>query len=141
VLYYILFSMFWAVFGPEDRMAVRIEEGGVHTLLLGLAAWLIAGIAFAAYDVVLHSRHGRTLGKRLLRIELVPVAGGVLTTAAVLKRAVVLPGSMAAMGIPVLNLLAGVFVFAVGLFILIDKPCQQGLHDKTAGTMVVKRPR
>ena len=141
VLYYILFAVFWAVSGAVDPMAAKIGGGGAHTLLPELFAWLIAGLAFAVYDVASHSRHGRTLGKRLLRIELAPVAGGVLTTVSLAKRAALLPGPMTAMGIPALNLLAGVFLFAIGLFILIDKPLQQGLHDTVVGTWVVKRGR
>jgi hypothetical protein len=42
------------------------------------------------------------------------------------------------MGIPVLNLLAGIFVFGVGMLILIDKPLERGPHDRLAGSLVVK---
>ncbi|MFI0420159.1 RDD family protein [Spongiactinospora sp. 9N601] len=142
VLYYILFAVFSALFGPADVIAAAAVDGArAHTSLPRLIAWLISGAAFAVYDVVLHSRYGRTLGKHVLRIRLIPAGGGVLTTAALAKRAAMLPGPMAAMDIAVLNLLAGVFLFVVGLFILVDKPSQQGLHDKVAGTMVVRRPR
>jgi hypothetical protein len=42
------------------------------------------------------------------------------------------------MGIPVVNVLAGIFVFGVGILILIDKPLQRGPHDRLAGTLVSK---
>jgi len=141
VLYYILFRVFWEVLGPADAMTTTVDGGSAHSPLPRLWAWLISGVAFAVYDIVLHYRYGQTLGKRMLRIVLIPAGGGVLTTTALVKRAVLLPGAMAGMGIAVVNLLAGMLVFAVGLLILIDKPAQQGLHDKLAGTMVVRRPR
>ncbi|MDF5758937.1 RDD family protein [Spongiactinospora sp. TRM90649] len=141
VLYYILFTVFWALFGPAHPMSPAVEGAAAHSPLPRLIAWLIVGTAFALYDVVLHSRYGRTLGKHVLRIRLIPADGGVLTTASVVKRAAMLPWPMAVMGIAVLNLLAGMFLFAVGLFILVDKPRQQGLHDKVARTMVARSPR
>jgi hypothetical protein len=66
------------------------------------------------------------------------VAPGDLPPRDRLKRALLYPAPAMVMGIPVVNLLAGMFVFGVGLLILIDKPLQRGPHDRLAGTLVVK---
>lgn len=135
VFYYILFIALWAFFrsvGALDVFAGRLP---------GIFAWLLAGIGYTGYDRAAHSAGGRTFGKAIMRIRLVPMSGTQVTSGGLLKRALLYPGPTMLMGIPVVNLLAGMLAFAVGLLILIDRPLLRGPHDRIAGTCVVKDPR
>ncbi|MFC5822966.1 RDD family protein [Nonomuraea insulae] len=129
VFYYILFIVLWGFFRTVGMSEVF---GG---RLPGVFAWLAAGLGYAVYDWRAHSRHGRTFGKAIMRIRLAPAG---LPPRALLKRALVYPAPVMLMGIPVVNLLAGMLLFGVGLLILIDKPLERGPHDRLAGTRVVK---
>ncbi|MEV0586897.1 RDD family protein [Nonomuraea sp. NPDC050310] len=129
VLYYILSLLLWLFFRSVGLL--EAWEGR----LPGLCAWAAAGAAYTWYDWRALSGRGRTFGKAIMRIR-VQGQGGALG-----KRSLLYPGLAMAMGIPVVNLLAGMLAFAVGLFILIDKPLQRGPHDRLAGTCVVKDPR
>ncbi|MEO3874256.1 RDD family protein [Nonomuraea sp. B12E4] len=129
VFYYILFIALWGIFRTVG--VLEVFEGR----LPGVFAWLAAGLGYACYDWQAHYRHGRTFGKAIMRIRLAP---GGRPSWALLKRALVYPGPVMLMGIPVANLLAGMLLFGVGLLILIDKPLERGPHDRQAGTRVVK---
>ncbi|MEV5504475.1 RDD family protein [Nonomuraea fuscirosea] len=129
VFYYILFIGLWGFF----RTVGMAEVFGGR--LAGVLAWAVAGLAYAGYDWQAHSRYGRTFGKAIMRIRLAPQG---LPAGALLKRALIYPAPLMLMGIPVVNLLAGMLLFGVGLLILIDKPLEQGPHDRAAGTRVVK---
>ncbi|NJP96177.1 RDD family protein [Nonomuraea sp. FMUSA5-5] len=129
VFYYILFIALWAVFrtvGMADVFGGRLP---------GVFAWLGAGAAYAGYDWWALSRRGRTFGKAIMRIRLAPEG---LPRRVLLKRTLVYPAPVMLMGIPVVNLLAGMLLFGVGLLILMDKPLERGPHDRAAGTRVVK---
>jgi uncharacterized RDD family membrane protein YckC len=129
VFYYILFLALWGVFrtvGVLDAFQGRLP---------GVFAWLLAGLGYAGYDWSALSRGGRTFGKAIMKIHVVPDD---LPRRAVLKRSLVYPGPAMLMGIPGVNVLAGILVFAVGMLILIDRPLQRGPHDRLAGTLVVK---
>lgn len=129
VFYYILFIALWGVFrtvGVLDLFDGRLP---------GVFAWMFAGLGYTVYDWVALSRGGRTFGKAIMRIRVEP---GEVSARARVKRVLGYPAPAIVMGIPVLNLLAGMFVFAVGMIILIDKPLQRGPHDRLAGTLVVK---
>lgn len=135
VFYYILFIGLWAAFrtvGMPDEMDGRLS---------GLLGWLLAGLGYTVYDSVAILRRGRTFGKAIMRIRVVAVSGDDLSFGDVLKRSLIYPGSAMVMGIPVANLLGGMFAFIIGLFILIDRPALRGPHDRVAGTRVVKDPR
>ncbi|MEU8249833.1 RDD family protein [Nonomuraea sp. NPDC048916] len=129
VFYYILFITLWGVFRTVGVL------GGFDGRLPGVFAWLLTGLGYTVYDWVAHSTRGRTFGKAIMKIHVTP---GDLPRRALLKRALVYPGPVMLMGIPVVNVLAGIFVFAVGLLILVDKPLERGPHDRLAGTRVVK---
>ncbi|WP_162794836.1 RDD family protein [Nonomuraea lactucae] len=129
VFYYILFIALWGVFRTVG--VLEVFDGR----LPGVFAWLLAGVGYAGYDWAAHSGRGRTFGKAIMKIRVVPDD---LPRRALLKRALVYPGPAMLMGIPVVNVLAGIFVFAVGMLILIDRPLQRGPHDRLAGTLVVK---
>ncbi|MBA2892199.1 RDD family protein [Nonomuraea soli] len=126
VLYYILSILLWLFF----------RTVGLPDDLIVVGAWFLAGAAYTGYEWRALSRRGRTFGKSIMKIRVSPHTG-----TAALKRALLYPGPAIVMGIPLCNLLAGMLVFAVGLFILIDKPRQRGLHDRWAGTVVVKDGR
>ncbi|MCF6472224.1 RDD family protein [Nonomuraea sp. MG754425] len=129
VFYYILFIVLWGFF----RTVGMLEVFGGR--LAGVFAWLVAGLAYAGYDWWAHSRRGRTFGKAIMRIHLAPEGA---SRRVLLKRALVYPAPVMLMGIPVVNLVAGMLLFGVGLLILIDKPLERGPHDRLAGTRVVK---
>ncbi|MEV0619683.1 RDD family protein [Nonomuraea sp. NPDC050404] len=129
VFYYILFIALWGFF----RTVGMAEVFGGR--LPGVFAWLAAGLAYAGYDWWAHSRHGRTFGKAIMRIRLAP---GDHPPRVLLKRTLVYPAPVMLMGIPVVNLLAGMLLFGVGLLILMDKPLERGPHDRLGGTRVVK---
>ena len=73
---------------------------------------------------------GRTLGKKAMKIRLVPHGDIELWCATVMKRVVLFRDVLVTVGIPVKNLAAAIPGFAAGLFILSDKPPQQGLRDE-----------
>lgn len=129
VFYYILFITLWGVF----RTVGMLEA--FDGRLPGVFAWAVAGAAYTAYDWRAHCRRRRTFGKAIMKIRLAPDDA---PPAALLKRALVYPGPVMLMGIPVINLVAGMLLFGVGLLILIDKPLERGPHDRLAGTLVVK---
>ncbi|WP_336207477.1 RDD family protein [Nonomuraea sp. LPB2021202275-12-8] len=129
VFYYILFIALWGIFrtvGVLDAFEGRLP---------GVFAWVFTGLAYTVYDWFALSRGGRTFGKAIMRIRVEPRG---LPPGDWLKRALLYPAPAIVMGIPVINLLAGIFVFGLGLLILIDKPLQRGPHDRLAGTLVVK---
>ncbi|WP_315967788.1 RDD family protein [Planotetraspora sp. A-T 1434] len=130
--------IFGVVYAILSVILTAITGGAV---LAGILAGLIGYGAYAAYDYTLHAKDGQTIGKKVMKIKLAGVGGAPLDSSAVMKRSVLYPGVFALYGIPVVGFLAGAFAFVTGLFILIDKPLQQGLHDKVAGTVVVKAPR
>lgn len=135
VFYYILFIAAWGLLrtvGLLDSFEGRLP---------GLFAWLAVGSGYAAYDCLAHYRRGRTFGKVIMKIRVAPAPGRALTSADLAKRAALYPGAMVLVGIPGVNLLAGILAFAVGLSILIDRPLQQGIHDKAAGSRVIKEAR
>ena len=100
-------------------------------VLLFQAGFFVAmALLYYLYLVEYMHRRGQTLGKRAMGIRIVPVdPGRALTRGMAAKRYAV-------------TYLGGVFIpmFTVldGLWPLWDKPYQQSLHDKTAGTVVVK---
>ena len=111
--------------------------------------YLITGAGFAAYDVVMHSRNGQTLGKMALKTRLVTPNGGRPDQATLIRRAMVYPASgyvlgalfmlipgVALSGLPAM--LVGIaFAVAIALPIFTD-PLRRGLHDKFANTVVIK---
>jgi uncharacterized RDD family membrane protein YckC len=99
-------------------------------LEIGLVAALL--VVSYVYHVEILLRSGQTLGKRAMKIKVVPLDPDAKLTRAVLaKRWLV---SHVAAGF-----LPGV-LYIDGLWQLWDKPYQQCLHDKFAGTVVVKVP-
>ncbi|WP_327088819.1 RDD family protein [Nonomuraea sp. NBC_01738] len=133
VFYYILAILLWSFCRSVGLLEVyggRLPE---------VFAWFLTGLGYTAYEWTALSRSGRTFGKAIMRIR-VTGFGGAVTGAGLLKRALLYPGPVMLMGIPVANPLAGMLVFALGLLILINRPLLRGPADRVAGTRVVKDP-
>ncbi|MBC6458835.1 RDD family protein [Actinomadura sp. HBU206391] len=140
---------------PGQRLLARI----VDTLVVGLPVVLIAratlpqvtaeivasvGLAglLLVYESVQLARWGRTLGKRLAGVAVVPAGpegpeeGRLGVGRAVLRSAVyALP--IAARPVPVLGVMAGLF-WVGNAALLFERPRRQALHDRVARTFVVR---
>jgi uncharacterized RDD family membrane protein YckC len=133
-----------------ERWVARIIDslilGVVSLILSGIFNAIIGGVitylAYAAYDYLLHSKDGQTLGKKVLKIQLVGVGGAALDSSALMKRSALFPGVMVLGALStVLSSIAGLYALVLAILIIADQPLHQGLHDKVAGTIVVKAPR
>ncbi|MFU8854276.1 RDD family protein [Micromonospora sp. SL1-18] len=99
-------------------------------LLADAAIVLLLFVFYWIYHVEYARRTGQTLGKKVMKLRIVPVDPAATLTRGVLgKRYLVefVAGSL----VPFLS-------YADGFWQLWDKPWQQCLHDKFAGTVVVK---
>jgi uncharacterized RDD family membrane protein YckC len=123
--------------------SIRVDDqgnadglGGSFVLMIFAleAAWLLLILAATyVYEVEMMYRSGQTIGKRVMKIRIIPLqAGAPMTRGAAAKRWLV--GQLAASFVPL-------FSWIDGLWQLWDKPFQQCLHDKAAGTVVVKLTR
>jgi uncharacterized RDD family membrane protein YckC len=98
---------------------------GLNVVLFGFSA-----LATYVYDVEMMFRSGQTVGKRIMKIRVVPLdPSAILTRKVAAKRWLV--GNVATIFVPFL-------VYLDGLWQLWDKPFRQCLHDKFAQTTVVK---
>ncbi|WP_308439160.1 RDD family protein [Streptomyces sulfonofaciens] len=92
---------------------------------------LITAVFYIAYDAILISRTGQTLGKRLLKLRVANLSDGSTPTFQVsLARAAVL-------WVPFAFCCAFVWTAVSGGWSFFDRPYKQGLHDKAARTVVV----
>ncbi len=125
------------IFGVLYQILAIVLSSILGGLLGGILAALIAFGGYAAYDYVLHSKDGQTIGKKVMKIQLVGAGGAPLDPSAIQKRSAIYPGVMALYGIPFVGLLVGLFTLVIGIMVIVGKP----LHDQLAGTAVVKAPR
>jgi uncharacterized RDD family membrane protein YckC len=99
-------------------------------LLVEAGFFVLMFVAYYLYDVEYMHRSGQTLGKKIMKIRVVPIdPTATLTRGMAAKRYLV-------------QFVAGSFVpffsYLDGLWQLWDKPYQQTLHDKAGQTVVVK---
>ena len=95
---------------------------------VGLILFLLVG--YYVYYVEMMFRTGQTIGKKLIKVRVVPsTPGATLTRGMAAKRYLV--EFVGGLVIPL-------FSYLDGFWQLWDKPYQQTLHDKVAGTVVVK---
>jgi uncharacterized RDD family membrane protein YckC len=147
IVYWILSGIFNALFRPS----LEFDSTGVHwtgnVILPALLSSVIAGLLYAGYDAYMHIKFGATAGKMLLKLKLARVDRQPPSQAEILKRAIAYPGVFAlvgvvgAMGLFVLGLgsmLLAAVSLADGIFLLIDDVRRQSLHDRFAGTVVLK---
>jgi uncharacterized RDD family membrane protein YckC len=148
VAYAILSAVLFGLFGPSISWdpGTGIRTTGSYFLPV-LLSWVISGLLYAAYDFVMHSRNGQTLGKTIMKIRLVGLHGRPLSQEALLKRSAAYPGIFAIAGvIPAFGLfgssLGSLLVVAIsvvdGLLVITDQPLHQSLHDRFADTIVIK---
>jgi uncharacterized RDD family membrane protein YckC len=99
-------------------------------LLLELGYFVLILVLRYLYEVEFMHRSGQTVGKRIMKIRVVPIDPSArLTRVMAIKRYLV--QFVAVIFVPFLGLLDG-------LWQLWDKPYLQTLHDKAAETVVVK---
>ncbi|MDN0197123.1 RDD family protein [Streptomyces sp. S.PNR 29] len=92
---------------------------------------IIAAVLYIAYDTVLISRTGQTLGKRWLGMRVADLDNGATPSVQTsLTRAAVL-------WLPFAFCCACVWTIIAGGWSFFDRPYKQGLHDKAARTVVV----
>ncbi|MER5381479.1 RDD family protein [Streptomyces sp. NPDC002688] len=92
---------------------------------------LVAAVLFVAYDTVMISKSGQTLGKRLFNHRVANLDNGSTPSVQTsLVRALVL-------WIPFAFCCACIWTAIAGGWSFFDKPYKQGLHDKAAKTVVV----
>ena len=114
----------------------QLTNGGpvVVVFLLLYAGWILLILAGTyVYEVEMMWRTGQTVGKRVMKIRVIPLPPGApLTRGASAKRWAVYQ---------IVGAIVPVFSWVDGLWQLWDKPFQQCLHDKAADTVVVKLTR
>ncbi|WP_330290639.1 RDD family protein [Streptomyces sp. NBC_00576] len=92
---------------------------------------LIVAVLYIAYDTILISRTGQTLGKTWLKLRVANLDNGATPSVqTTLVRSLVL-------WIPFAFCCACVWTAIAGGWSFFDKPYKQGLHDKVAKTVVV----
>jgi len=122
--------LFFKVFSLDPAVQPDPYDVVLPFVLLGAAAVLvIAGVRYV-YEVEMMFRSGQTVGKRLMKLRVIPLDPSVpLTRMMAFKRFLV--QFVAAAIVPGLN-------WIDGLWQLWDKPYRQCLHDKWAQTVVIK---
>lgn len=133
-----VFSEVWRRAQVGDTSTEGLPTAGEQAGNLLLAMVFIAAALWFAYEVPAVANTGQTVGKRLLRIKVVRLESpDALSFGRSFRR-------WNTMGFPVLLW----WCFGVGfllqaldaMFVLIDRPLHQALHDKSAHTAVVAVP-
>jgi uncharacterized RDD family membrane protein YckC len=145
----VLSSVVGAAFVPStaEILANGFQLGFGYYLAMAIA-YLVTGALFGAYDVLMHSRNGQTLGKMALKTRVVTPSGGAPDQATLIRRALIYPASGFVLGaifmllpgltLTGLSVLVGI-AYAVAMSVpIFTDPLRRGLHDKWAGTIVVK---
>ncbi|WP_091247568.1 RDD family protein [Micromonospora matsumotoense] len=117
--------------GPDGQPIADPFAGFLLPLLaLEAVIFLVMFVLSYLYLVEMMFKTGQTIGKRAMKLQVVPLdPAGTLTRKAAAKRWVVHQ---------VVGTVIPGFSYLDGLWQLWDKPWQQCLHDKFAGTVVVK---
>jgi uncharacterized RDD family membrane protein YckC len=133
----VVFVAFFRLTNFTDYADGRVVTGDeivadffVPLLLIELVLFALLLMGYYFYFVEMMYRSGQTVGKKLMKIQVVALEpGAVLTRGRAARRYLVE------------FLLGGVvplFTYVDGLWQLWDKPYQQTLHDKAAKTVVIK---
>ncbi|WP_162795567.1 RDD family protein [Nonomuraea lactucae] len=122
--------------------AVLVSADGSGVFLVSLLVAVLGAAAYFGYEVFMLRNGGQTVGKKVLGLRVVPVGGhpaaAPLSSDAVVKRAGVLWGPFALSFIPVVGFVAYLAYVVNVLWQFWDKPLHQCLHDKVAGTVVIR---
>jgi uncharacterized RDD family membrane protein YckC len=111
---------------PDGAMVARLLSVFVAYLLVFL---LMLGVYYV-YRVEMMFRSGQTVGKRVMRIKVVPLDPRLILTRGIATRRWLVDS----VGVTLVPLL----FWIDGLWQYWDQPYRQCLHDKVAGTTVVK---
>lgn len=115
---------------------------GSSVFLASLLTAVLGAAIYFAYEFFMLRSGGQTVGKKVMGLRVVSApanhAAEPLSSNAVLTRAGVLWGPLAINFIPVIGFIAYLFYVVNVLWQFWDKPLHQCLHDKLAGTVVVK---
>ena len=145
----VLSSIVGAAFTPSaaEILSNGFRLGYGYYLAMAITS-LITGALFAGYDVLMHSRNGQTLGKMALKTRVVTPDGGRPDQASLIRRAAVYPVGgivlsallMLVPGIALTGLSSLILIgYAVAMSVpILTDSLGRGLHDKWAGTIVVK---
>ncbi|GAB1820224.1 hypothetical protein HerbRD11066_33880 [Herbidospora sp. RD11066] len=143
VVYLLIGNLITSAFTTNETQSVLGVEVTVATpSFLGLLIQAVVSfLLYAAYEFFQISRDGQTIGKKVMKIRVVklghPAQGGIDTETSI-KRIGVMFGPQLLSFIPFVGFIGNVFLLVDGLWPLWDKPLQQAIHDKVAGTVVVK---
>ncbi|MFF4581715.1 RDD family protein [Streptomyces sp. NPDC001389] len=132
-LWLILFAVGFALPTDTDPSGELTDNASRWLGGAFLLWWLLYIAAFIGYDWFFTHNGGQTLGKKAMRLRVAMLDNGsVPPSGASAARA-------ATLWVPFF-LCCGLWWVIVGISILVDKPYQQGLHDKAAKTVVVSVP-
>ncbi|MFI5493279.1 RDD family protein [Actinoplanes sp. NPDC051859] len=132
----------WFVFSTISSLEAQpgdveqLSESEVFTefflpfVLLELGFLVVIMVAYYFYYVEMMYRSGQTLGKKLMKVRVVPLEPGAKLTRGMAAKRYLLE-FVGGLLVPFLSVLDG-------LWQLWDKPLQQTLHDKVAKTIVIK---
>jgi uncharacterized RDD family membrane protein YckC len=123
----VVWLLTWAFNVREYQMDSNDFDAG-----RSFAQSLVAAVLYIAYDTILISRSGQTLGKRWLGMRVAKLDNG--ATPSVQNTLV----RSAVLWIPFAFCCACIWTAIAGGWSFFDKPFKQGLHDKAAKTVVVK---
>ncbi|MEU8260909.1 RDD family protein [Micromonospora sp. NPDC048999] len=115
---------------PAPDPAIMITDFILPLLLAELGILLLLFVFYWIYHVEYARRTGQTLGKRVMKLRIIPVDPSATLTRGMLGRRWLVEFGAGSL-VPFFNYLDG-------LWQLWDKPWQQCLHDRFAGTVVVK---
>ncbi|GAA1771589.1 RDD family protein [Streptomonospora arabica] len=133
----VLVSMVWAGAQTLSGYGAAAERNA------GIVYGIVGFVMFVAYETVCVHRWRRTLGKHLMRLQVAPLSGagrqGPIPMASMLARAAVFNlANLAAASVGWALLCFLLMLVPCILWPLWDRPHHQALHDKIAGTVVVR---
>jgi uncharacterized RDD family membrane protein YckC len=133
---------------PFSALIMVLARGmTVGPIMLGIVS-AIGALAAVIYFGQLHGMSGQSVGKKLGKLRVVTLEGGPITLQTGYVRAIafagpgILTGLAMMLGSPVITGSVGVVVgcyrLADMLFALFDRSQQRALHDRIAGTRVIR---
>lgn len=127
--------IFSVLLGVTFALGLDFGSGNDESANVLLAVNLFGVILGVGYHTVAVAQYRRTVGKRLMGLEVLTFPAGLAVTWSYSALRALVPA--AAMLIPVVGSAAGLAVY---LWAFLDRPVRRGLHDKLAGTLVTVRP-
>jgi len=117
-------------YAAEPGANAFLTDFFVPVLLVEAGVFAVSLLVYYLYAVEYMHRTGQTVGKKAMKIRVVPLDPSLTLTRGMAARRY---------GIEfIVGLVVPFFSFVDGLWQLRDKPYQQTLHDKVARTVVVK---